>query len=136
MFVHETPIRVRYAETDQMGCVYHSNFFQYFEVGRAEAIRSLGFDYATLEKEGTYMPVTEVHAKYLRPALYDSLLTIKTILKEIPTTHRVEFFFEVLNEEQKLLCTGRVVLFFMDSKTQSKSKAPAVLEAALKPFFA
>ena len=89
MFTAETKVRVRYAETDQMGVVYHSNFFLYFEVARAESIRHLGFTYADMEKMGMIMPVVDVHARYLRPALYDDLLTIKTVLKEAPVHHKI-----------------------------------------------
>src|SRR5678809_1279676 len=84
MFSSQTKVRVRYAETDQMGIVYHSNFFLYYEVARAESIRQLGYTYADMEKIGVIMPVVEVHSRFLRPALYDDLLTIKTILKELP----------------------------------------------------
>jgi len=89
MFTSETQLRVRYAETDQMGVVYHSNYFPYFESARAESIRQLGFTYADMEKMGVIMPVIEVQCRYIRPALYDELLTIKVILKELPIHHKV-----------------------------------------------
>lgn len=73
MFTTETRVRVRYAETDQMGVVYHGNFFTYFEVARVEAIRELGLSYADMEKMGIILPVIEVQCRYLRPALYDDL---------------------------------------------------------------
>ncbi|MEI9912035.1 MAG: thioesterase family protein [Bacteroidota bacterium] len=88
MFVSETQLRVRYAETDQMGVVYHGNFFQYFEVARAESIRHLGFTYVDMEKMGVIMPIIEVQCRYIRPALYDDLLTVKAILKELPVHHK------------------------------------------------
>ena len=75
MFESITQVRVRYAETDQMDVVYHGNYAQYFEVARAEAIRKLGFTYKNMETLGTYMPITELHCKYLRPAHYDDLLS-------------------------------------------------------------
>jgi acyl-CoA thioester hydrolase len=89
MFSSETKVRVRYAETDQMGVVYHSNFFLYFEVSRAECIRELGYTYADMERMGVIMPVVEVQSRFLRPALYDDLLSIKTILKELPVHHKI-----------------------------------------------
>src|SRR6185295_14976976 len=110
MYTTETQHRVRYAETDQMNVVYHGNYAQYFEVARAEAIRQLGFTYKDMEAMGIIMPIVEWHAKFIRPAHYDQLLTIKTILKELPADHRIEFHQEVYNEKQKLLTTGRVVL--------------------------
>ena len=84
MFTSETKVRVRYAETDAMGVVYHGNYAAFFEVARVESIRQLGFSYKDMENSGVIMPVIEWHAKFLRPAHYDDLLTIKTILKELP----------------------------------------------------
>ena len=81
MYTSSTQIRVRYAETDQMNVVYHGNYAQYFEVGRAESIRQLGFTYKELEAMGVIMPIVELQTKFLRPAHYDDLLTIKTTLK-------------------------------------------------------
>src|ERR1700692_2413572 len=117
MFSSETKIRARYAENDQMGVVYHSNFFLYYEVSRAESVRQLGFTYADMEKMGVIMPVVEVQSKFLQPALYDDLLTIKAILKEMPAHHKVEFHHEVYNEKNELLATGKIILYFMEAKT-------------------
>jgi acyl-CoA thioester hydrolase len=95
MFISETQIRVRYAETDQMNVVYHGNYPQYFEVARAESIRGIGFTYKDMEEMGIIMPVVELHIKFIRPAHYDTLLTVKTILKELPVNHHIEFHQEV-----------------------------------------
>ena len=135
MYTSETKIRVRYAETDQMGIVYHGNFFPYFEVGRVESIRQLGFAYADMEKMGVVMPVVDVHVRYLRPALYDDLLTIKTSLKELPLHHKIEFHQEVFNEQQELLVSSRVILYFMEMKTKKRHTMPGILLEKLKPYF-
>jgi acyl-CoA thioester hydrolase len=135
MFTSETQIRVRYAETDQMGIVYHSNYFLYFESARAEAIRKLGFTYAGMEKAGVIMPVANVHCRYLRPALYDDLLTIKTTLKELPLHHKIEFHHEVYNEKQELLAAGRIILHFMEAKTMKPATMPAQLLEKLQSYF-
>jgi acyl-CoA thioester hydrolase len=135
MFTTSTQIRVRYAETDQMGVVYHSNFFPYFESARTESIRELGYTYADMEKMGVIMPVVEVQCKYLRPARYDDLLTIRTIVKELPTDHRIEFFHEVYNEKDELLVSGRIVLFFMEAKTMKKTLMPDALLDKVKHYF-
>ena len=135
MFSSETKIRVRYAETDQMGVVYHSNFFLYYEVSRAESIRQLGFTYGDMEKLGVIMPVIEVQSKFFRPALYDDLLTVKTILKELPLHHQIEFHHEVYNEQEELLATGRIILYFMEAKTMRRSSMPAELMKKLQPYF-
>ncbi|MEO6316603.1 MAG: thioesterase family protein [Chitinophagaceae bacterium] len=135
MFEFVAEVRVRYAETDQMNVVYHGNYAQYFEVARAEAIRQLGFTYKNMETLGTYMPVTELHCKYLRPAHYDDLLSIKVILKELPGTHRAEFDHEVYNEAGSLLAVGKVVLYFIDTTTKQKTTMPEALREKLLPFF-
>jgi len=135
MFTTETQLRVRYAETDQMGVVYHSNYFPYFETARAESIRQLGFTYADMEKMGIIMPVIEVQCRYLRPALYDDLLTVKMILKELPVHHKIEFHHEVLNEKGELLATGKIILYFMEAKTMKRTTMPEQLMQKLQPYF-
>jgi acyl-CoA thioester hydrolase len=135
MFEATTQVRVRYAETDQMNVVYHGNYAQYLEVGRVEAIRQLGFSYKDMEAMGTYMPIVELHCKYLRPAHYDDLLTIKTQLKELPADHRITFHQEVYNHQNKLLTIGNVVLYFIDAATREKTVMPALLYDKLKTYF-
>ena len=135
MFVTETQLRVRYAETDQMGVVYHSNYFPWFETARAESIRQLGFSYADMEKMGIIMPVVEVQCRYIRPAVYDDLLRIKVILKELPVHHKIEFHHEVFNEKNELLAAGRIILYFLESKTMKRTTMPEQLLLKLQPFF-
>ena len=135
MLTSETKIRVRYAETDQMGVVYHSNYFPYFEVARVESFRQLGVSYAEIEKMGVIMPVVDVHARYLRPALYDDLLTIKTSLKELPLHHKVEFHHEVFNEKAELLCVSKIILYFMEKETMKKTNMPEALKKTLERYF-
>lgn len=135
MLTSETKIRVRYAETDQMGVVYHSNFFPYFEVARVESLRELGVSYAEIEKMGVIMPVVDVHARYVRPALYDDLLTIKTSLKELPLHHKIEFHHEVFNEKGELLCIGKIILYFMEKETMKRTNMPEALKKTLERYF-
>lgn len=135
MFESSTGVRVRYAETDQMDVVYHGNYAQYFEVARAEAIRKLGFTYKDMESLGIHMPVVELHCKFLRPAHYDDLLTVKVILKELPRDHRIEFHHEVYNEAGLLLGLGRVVLYFINTATKQKDTMPQALFQKLEPYF-
>lgn len=135
MFTTETQVRVRYAETDQMGVVYHGNYFLYFETARAESIRDLGLTYADMERSGIIMPVVDVHCKYMRPARYDDLLTIKTILKELPLHHKIEFHHEVFNENNELLAIGKITLYFMERKTMKKATMPEPLLEKIKPYF-
>ena len=135
MFTTETRIRVRYAETDQMGVVYHSNYFPLFESARAESIRELGYTYVDMEKMGIIMPVVDVHCRYLRPARYDDLLTIKTMLKDLPIHHKIEFQHDVYNEKDELLAIGKIILYFMESATMKRTVMPAQLLEKLKPYF-
>lgn len=135
MYTSTTQLRVRYADTDQMGVVYYGNYAQYFEVGRVEAIRQLGFTYKDMEAMGIIMPVIELNCKYLRSALYDDLLTIKTSLRELTTHHRIEFFQEVFNEAGKLLTTGKVTLYFIKAGTMEKTSMPVALFDKLKVYF-
>ncbi len=135
MFITDTRVRVRYAETDQMGVVYHSNYFLYFETARAESIRQLGFTYADMEKMGVIMPVVDVHCRYLRPALYDNLLTIKTNLKELPVHHKIEFHHEVFNEKEELLAVGKLILYFVEAGTMKRTTMPHPLHEKMQPNF-
>jgi acyl-CoA thioester hydrolase len=135
MFTSETKIRVRYAETDPMNVVYHGNYAQYFEVGRVESIRQLGLSYKDVEASGVIMPVIEWTAKFIRPAHYDDLLTIRTSVKKWPVDYRVEFHQEVFNEQGKLLTTGKVLLYFLKSATLEKTTMPEEMARTLRPFF-
>ena len=135
MFSTETQIRVRYVETDQMGVVYHSHYFAWFEVARAESIRQLGITYADMEKTGIIMPVIDVQCRYLRPARYDDLLTIKIALKELPANHKIEFHHEVYNEKKELLAVAKILLYFMDAATMKPAAMPEQLLLKLQPYF-
>ena len=135
MYESITQMRVRYAETDQMNVVYYGNYAQYFEVGRVESIRQLGYTYKDMEHSGVIMPVVEMHVRSLRPATYDDLLTVKTTLRELPADHRIEFFQEVFNEAGKLLCAGTVKLYFLKSSDRSKTNIPEDMKQRLLPFF-
>lgn len=135
MFISETKIRVRYAETDQMGVVYHSNFFPYFESARTESIRELGFTYADMEKMGVIMPVVDVHCRYIRPARYDDLLNIRTTLKEMPLQHKIEFHHDVFNEKEEQLATAKITLYFVEAGTMKKTVMPKQLQEKLQAYF-
>ncbi len=135
MYESVTHIRVRYGETDQMGYLYYGCYALYYEVGRAEAIRQLGFTYRELEEMGIVMPVAELNAKYLRPAKYDDLITVKTILKALPEGPKISFHSELYNEQQQLLNTGVTTLVFFDPVEKKKVTMPDALMRRLQPFF-
>jgi len=135
MYEHITTLRVRYAETDQMNIVYYGNYAQFFEVGRAECIRDLGFSYKKMEELGVHMPVVELHANFLRPARYDDLITIKTTLRQLPEKYEITFHHEVFNERKKLLTTGHVTLMCIDAVANKRMRMPDFLREKLAPFF-
>lgn len=136
MYTSETKIRVRYGETDQMGFLYYGNYALYYESGRAEAIRQLGFTYRELEALGVHMPVVELHANYYRPALYDDLITVRTILKELPEASKIQFHSELYNESGQLLNKGVTTLVFYDPVEKKKVDIHPDLKQRLEPFFA
>jgi acyl-CoA thioester hydrolase len=124
MYRSETKIRVRYAETDQMGYVYYGNYAQYYEVGRVEALRQLGMSYRDMELNGIMLPVLSYSIKYFKPAFYDEELTIKTIIKDIPGA-RIVFEYECFNEKGILLNKGETTLVFINKETNKPVSAPA-----------
>ncbi len=135
MFTHETQIRVRYGETDQMGYLYYGNYAQYYEVGRAEAIRSLGLSYREMEtKYGVMMPVMSLQMRYVRPALYDELVTVRTTLRHLPTD-TITFYMEIFNEKKKLVNGGSVKLCFVEMTTNKSVPTPQYLVDALSVYF-
>ena len=135
MFIHETHVRVRYGETDQMGYLYYGNYAQYYEVGRAEAIRSLGISYKELEAVyGIMMPVMSLQMRFVRPALYDELLTVRTNLRHLPTD-TITFHMEIYNEKKKLVNGGSVKLCFVEMPTGKTVAPPQYLIEKLKDYF-
>ena len=135
MYTATTQIRVRYGETDQMGYLYYGNYALYYEVGRAEAIRELGFTYRELEEMGIMMPVVKLQCDFLRPALYDNLITVKTILRELPTGSSIQFHSELYNEDDQLLNRGITTLVFYDPLAKKKVTMPPELLNRLRTFF-
>lgn len=135
MFVHESQVRVRYAETDQMGYVYYGNYAMYYEVARVEAFRFLGFPYKDLEENvGVMMPVLEMQTRYLQPARYDDLLTIKLYIKEFPEV-RFVFEYEIYNQQKVLLNTGKTTLVFVEKVKNKIIRCPEPLKESLKSYF-
>lgn len=112
MIQSRVAVTVRYAETDMMGIVYHANYLPWFEVGRTTLLKELGIPYRKLEEEGFRLPVLEVNAKYLRPAVYDDTLEIVTVLREKPLL-RIRLEYEV-RRGQELLATGSSLHAFID----------------------
>lgn len=123
-------LRVRYAETDQMGVVYHGNYAQYFEMGRVEWLRNKGISYKELEESGIMLPVVSLSMNYKKPARYDEELTIVTKLRFLGGV-KIEFDYEIFNERAELLTTAHTVLVFVDMRTKRPVAVPEYLEKLL-----
>tara|TARA_R110002167_G_scaffold56485_7_gene160317 strand:+ start:3877 stop:4224 length:348 start_codon:yes stop_codon:yes gene_type:complete len=114
-----------------MGVVYHGNYAQYLELARVEWLRSLGISYKSMEEGGIMLPVISLSINFLKPALYDDLITVKVILNKKPAV-RIEFDYEIINEAGELLATANTVLVFMGMKRKRPTKCPQVLLDKLK----
>lgn len=134
MYIFEHKLRVRYAETDQMGYVYYGNYAAYYEVARTEMLRVTGISYKDLEAMGIMMPVVEMYIKYHQPAKYDELLTIKITIKERPSV-RIVFDYEVFDESGKLLNTGVTHLVFVDMVKNRPCKPPEIFNSKLESYY-
>lgn len=122
---------MRYAETDQMGVVYYGNYPQYLEQGRTEWLREIGFSYRWMEENSILLPVTELHIQYKAPARYDDVISITTSLKKIPT-FKIEFIYQIHNQEGVLLIDASTSLVFINSETNKLIKAPDYLIEAIE----
>ena len=129
-----TNIRVRYYDTDQMGIVYYGNYARFYEIGRVEALRNLGLSYKEIEETGISMPVYDLNSRFIRPAKYDDLPTIRVIIPQVPKT-RLMFDYEIYNQQGQLLNTGQTTLVFVRTETGRPCSAPTDLIEAAKPFF-
>ncbi len=135
MFTFSTTLRIHYALTDQMGVVYHGNYAQFYEIGRTEALRSLGLTYKSIEEIGVIMPVIDMHMKFVRPAVYDDLIRIDITVKELPLHHKIIFHGEIFNEKYQLLNAGEVTLYFMDAKTMKRVNMPEEIVEKMREFY-
>lgn len=127
--------RVRYGETDMMGYLYYGNYAQLYEVGRVETMRSLGLTYKELEEvHRIMMPVVAVEARFLAPALYDEMLTIRTILDTLPG-RTIVFKNEIYNASEKLIHDAKVKLVFIDMNSQKMVSCPEYMLKTLRAWF-
>ncbi len=130
--IHTThSIRVRYGETDPMKYVYYGNYAEYFEVARVELFRTLGISYDEIERRGIFLPVSEYKIKYLKPGLYDQLLEIHTYVKKIPGV-KIEFDYEIYNEDKVKITEASTTLFFLDAETNKIVRCPDFLLDLIK----
>jgi acyl-CoA thioester hydrolase len=131
----QTPIRVRYADTDQMKMVYYAKFFEYFEQGRSDFLRECGMPYPEIERMGYYLPVIEAFARYAKSARYDDLIVVRTIVQEMPQA-RIRIEYEVNHSESgDLLATGHTVHSFVNAATGKPTRAPEQFLETLRTAF-
>lgn len=133
MIQHDTKIRVCYADTDKLGVVYYGTYPRFYEIARTEFMRSTGLTYKEFEDSGVVMPVRSMKINYLKPALYDDLLTVKTIISEMPTV-RLKVQSEIYNEKQELLNTSEIVLVFTNANTGKPTRPPETFLLAMENY--
>jgi acyl-CoA thioester hydrolase len=117
-----------------MGFVYYGNYATFYEIGRVEALRDLGFSYKAMEDYGVMLPVLECNSKFLKPAKYDEELTIRSTLKEMVTV-KAEFEHEIFNESNVLIHKATVTLVFMDANSYRPCRPPQKLIELFEPYF-
>lgn len=131
MNFNEISFLVRYAETDQMGVVYHGNYAQYLEMGRVAWLKSLGISYKEMEENNIMLPVISLKVNFKKPARYDDLITVRTLLKKRPEV-KIEFDFVILNEAKEILAEASTVLVFMDMKRKRPMRCPDYILEKIK----
>jgi len=134
MFKTEVQIRVRYAETDQMGYVYYGNYATYYEVARVEALRQIGLSYKELESKGIMMPVLDSYSKFSRPGKYDELLTIQVSIPQLPKV-KILFEYKIHNESKELIHEGKTTLAFIKMDSGRPTRMPEEMEKLLLEYF-
>ena len=123
MNTHQSTIKVRYAETDQMGVVYHGNYAQYLELGRLEWLSALGISYKEMEANDVMLPVVSLNINYKKSACYDDVLTVSTTLVKLPTAS-IEFDYKIHNSSGELLTTANTKLVFVNKKSNFPMRCP------------
>jgi len=131
MDFNKISFRVRYAETDQMGVVYHGNYAQYLEMGRIEWLRHYKISYKKMEEDGIILPVVSLTLNFKKSALYDDLITVETRLKKIPLV-KIEFDYTITNESGEILAEANTVLAFMDKARNRPMKCPDYILEKIK----
>ncbi len=134
MYIFETKIRVRYSETDKMGYAHHGNYASYIEEARTDMMRSIGISYLEMENKGIMLPVLELQTTFLKPAFYDDVITIKTIVEEYPSI-RFKLLYEIYNQKNELMSTAKTTLVFVNADTMKPTRPPAFFLNKLAPYF-
>tara|TARA_B100000768_G_scaffold61113_1_gene59189 strand:- start:5821 stop:6219 length:399 start_codon:yes stop_codon:yes gene_type:complete len=123
MNTHQTEIKVRYGETDQMGVVYHGNYAQYLEIGRLEWLDAIGVNYKEMESNDVMLPVISMNLKYIKSAIYGDIITVSTTLLKPPMAS-IEFTYKIHNSSGELLTTAYTKLAFINMKSNFPMRCP------------
>ena len=134
MFEHQIKFRVLYSDTDKMGYMYYGQYAKYLEMGRVEALRSLGLSYKSMEESGVMMPVLELNTKYIKPLYYDDEITLVTNVVNMPDM-RIYFKYELLNPAGKLATVAETTLVFVDCSTGKPCLIPANFKSKIETYF-
>lgn len=142
MIQHDTQVRVRYGEVDRMGFFYHSHYVELFDIGRTELMRKIGLTNFEIEKSGIELPVRKVDIDYMMPALYDDLLTVRTIMQQMPRA-TIRFDYEIYRQpsgeetttQPTMIATGHVVLAFMNKVTKHACRPSQKIVDSVKSYF-
>jgi len=133
MYTHEIEIRVRYGEVDMMGYLYYGYYSFYYEQARVETMRSLGIPYKRMEELGYLLPVRDLHIKFIKPAFYDDVVRIKTMIKKMPSV-RHDFSYEMYNAKGELINTADTTLVYLDKESRKPVQCPEFVKELLRPY--
>lgn len=135
MFTHTSTTRIRYADTDKMGYLYYGRYATLYEIGRVEAMRSLGLTYKEMEDVwGVAMPVMSLHSRYIRPVYYDEVIRIETSIRALPD-QSITFYNSLYNIENELVNSAEVKLCFIEINSKKRIPVPDAIIQQLKPYF-
>ena len=133
MYSHEIEIRVRYGEVDMMGYLYYGYYSFYYEQARVETMRSLGIPYKKMEELGFLLPVVDLRIRFIKPAYYDDIVRIKTMVKQMPKV-RHHFHYEMYNNAGELINEAETTLVYLDKETRKPIACPPFVRDLLKPY--
>ena len=134
MFEHQIKFRVLYSDTDKMGYMYYGQYAKYLEMGRVEALRSLGLSYRSMEDSGVMLPVLDLKLKYIKPLYYDDEVTLTTKICDMPKA-RIYFEYELKNPMGEITTLAETTLVFIDHLNDKPCIIPANFKSIIKPYF-
>lgn len=134
MYEHQIKFRVLYSDTDKMGYMYYGQYAKYLEMGRVEALRSLGLSYKSMEDSGVILPVLDLQLKYIKPLYYDDEITLVTKVLKMPGTS-IHFQYELRNPKGEVSTSAETTLVFVDCATGKPRMIPDDFKSKIEPYF-